>query len=60
MSSISDSRPGLKAGGLELAKTLVFALLLALGLKTLLFQPFTIPSDSMEPALHNGDYMVVS
>jgi signal peptidase I len=60
MSSITESRPGLKAGGLELAKTVAFALLLALGLRTLLFQPFTIPSDSMEPALQSGDYMVVS
>jgi signal peptidase I len=60
MSSISESRPGLTAGGLELARTVVLALLLALGLRTLLFQPFTIPSDSMEPGLQSGDYMVVS
>jgi len=60
MSSITESRPGLKAGGLELVKTIAGALLLALGLRTLLFQPFTIPSDSMEPALRSGDYMVVS
>jgi signal peptidase I len=60
MSSITESRPGLKASGLELAKTIVLALLLALGLRTLLFQPFTIPSDSMEPALKSGDYMAVS
>ena len=59
-SSITDSRPSLKASGLEVAKTIVFALLLALGLRTLLFQPFTIPSDSMEPALQSGDYMLVS
>ena len=36
------------------------ALLVALILRTLLFQPFTVPSDSMEPALRQGDYMVVS
>ena len=60
MSSITESRPDLKASGLEVAKTVVLALLLALGLRTLLFQPFTIPSDSMEPALQSGDYMVVS
>jgi signal peptidase I len=59
MSSITESRPGW-AGGLELAKTLLFALVLAMALRTLLFQPFTIPSDSMEPGLRNGDYMVVS
>jgi len=60
MSSITESRPSLKASGLELAKTILYALLLALALRTLLFQPFTIPSDSMEPALRNGDYMLVS
>jgi signal peptidase I len=36
------------------------ALLLALALRTLLFQPFTVPSDSMEPALRDGDYMAVT
>lgn len=60
-SSITDGGRGGKAGGLfEAPKTLAFALLLALGLRTVLFQPFTIPSDSMEPALRNGDYMLVS
>jgi signal peptidase I len=42
------------------AKTICLALLLALALRIFLFQPFTIPSDSMEPALRNGDYIVVS
>jgi len=61
MSSIAaESRPSLKAGVLDLAKTLILALLLALGLRTLVFQPFTIPSDSMEPNLRDGDYMLVS
>jgi signal peptidase I len=60
MSSLTESRPGLKAGGLEVAKTILLALLLALVLRTLLFQPFTVPSDSMEPALQAGDYMAVS
>jgi signal peptidase I len=60
MSSFAESRPGLKSGGLEVARTIVLALLLAMGLRTLLFQPFTIPSDSMEPGLQSGDYMVVS
>jgi signal peptidase I len=60
MSSISERRQALEASGLDLAKTVLLALLLALGLRTLLFQPFTIPSDSMEPALRHGDYMAVS
>ena len=45
---------------LEIVKTITFALLIALALHTLLFQPFTIPSGSMEPNLYEGDYLVVS
>ena len=44
----------------EVIKTIVFALLIALVLRVLLFQPFTIPSASMEPNLYEGDYIVVS
>lgn len=44
----------------EIIKTIVFALLIALVLRVLLFQPFTIPSASMEPNLYEGDYIVVS
>lgn len=45
---------------LELIKTVVFALLIAMVIRTLLFQPFTIPTASMEPNLYEGDYIVVS
>jgi signal peptidase I len=44
----------------EVAGTVSAALLIALVLRTFMFQPFTIPSDSMEPGLRNGDYIVVS
>jgi len=44
----------------EIIKTIFFALLIALVLRVLLFQPFTIPSASMEPNLYEGDYIVVS
>src|SRR5690606_6010457 len=44
----------------EIIKTVVFALLIALVLRVLLFQPFTIPSASMEPNLYEGDYIVVT
>jgi len=44
----------------DLAKTIVTALLIALVLRVVVFEPFTIPSDSMEPGLHTGDYIVVS
>lgn len=53
-----------KSGGgnetFEIIKTIVFALLIALVLRIFLFQPFTIPSASMEPNLYEGDYIVVS
>ncbi|QYF88010.1 signal peptidase I [Brevundimonas sp. PAMC22021] len=44
----------------EVIKTIVFALLIAMVLRIFLFQPFTIPSASMEPNLYEGDYIVVS
>lgn len=44
----------------EIIKTIVFALLIALVVRVVLFQPFTIPSASMEPNLYEGDYIVVS
>jgi signal peptidase I len=44
----------------EIFKTIAYALLIALALRVLLFQPFTIPSASMEPNLFEGDYIIVS
>ena len=45
---------------IEVAKTVLYALAIALVLRILLFQPFTIPSASMEPTLLQGDYIIVS
>jgi len=44
----------------EIAKTIGYALLIALVLRIFLFQPYTIPSASMEPNLYEGDYIIVS
>jgi signal peptidase I len=44
----------------ETLRTEIGALLIALVLRTIFFQPFTIPSSSMEPGLVTGDYVLVS
>ncbi len=46
--------------GKEIAAVVAVAVVLVLLLRTLLFQPFTIPSASMEPNLYEGDYIVIS
>jgi signal peptidase I len=72
-SSAANAKADLPAGGggkdkavgpaqeiFELGKTVVYALLIAFVLRVVLFQPFTIPSASMEPTLLVGDYIIVS
>ncbi|PHS29308.1 MAG: signal peptidase I [Robiginitomaculum sp.] len=44
----------------ETVRTIFWALLIAAILRTVLFQPFTIPSESMRPQLLVGDYLVAS
>lgn len=41
-------------------KTVLYALIIAMGIRTFLFQPFNIPSPSMEDTLLVGDYLFVS
>ena len=45
---------------LELVKTVVYALLIAVAFRTILFQPFWIPSGSMKSTLLCGDYLFIS
>lgn len=40
-------------------KSTLTALLIALCIRTVLFQPFTIPSGSMEPTVLPGDYVII-
>src|SRR5688572_15388180 len=50
-----------KSGGLgETVSVIVQALLLALVIRTLFFQPSSIPSGSMRPTLLEGDYLFVT
>jgi signal peptidase I len=44
----------------EIVLTLLVALIVATLFRIAVFQPFTIPSSSMEPGLVTGDYIVVS
>jgi len=49
-----------EARSFDTATTIIEALLIALVIRSLLFQPFNIPSGSMEPTLLIGDYLFVT
>src|SRR5580698_226235 len=53
-------KPTVGQEAFELFKTVAYALGIALLIRTLLFQPYTIPSGSEEPNLYRGDYILVS
>ena len=59
-SADSSEKSGALNEVVEIVKTVVYALLIALFLRVLFFQPFTIPSASMDPTLLEGDYIIVS
>ena len=44
----------------DTVKTVVYAVLIALAIRTVAFEPFNIPSGSMKPTLLVGDYLFVS
>ncbi len=55
-----SAKPKKKDGFWETLKTIFWALLIAMVFRSALYQPFSIPSGSMKPALLVGDYLFVS
>src|SRR5947209_19418429 len=58
MSVTSGTKP--ESGLGETVRVVIHALLIALVIRTFLFQPFNIPSGSMKATLLVGDYLFVS
>jgi signal peptidase I len=54
------ARTGAWHGIVDTVKTVVYALLIALFIRTFLYEPFEIPSGSMVPTLDVGDYLFIS
>jgi signal peptidase I len=49
------------SGGIgETIKTIIYAIIIALFIRTFFYEPFSIPSASMVPTLQVGDYLFVS
>lgn len=55
--AVAKRNPG---GIVETVKTIVYAVLIALVVRTVAYEPFNIPSGSMVPTLLVGDYLFVS
>jgi signal peptidase I len=57
---MTDQAPSLRRELIDIARTIGAALAIAFVLRVIVFQPYTIPSSSMEPGLRTGDYVVVT
>lgn len=60
MAETTTRRKARKGGLGETIRTIIYAVLIALVVRTFLFEPFNIPSGSMIPTLLVGDYLFVS
>src|SRR5246500_3110766 len=59
-SSTGLARKKTTGGVVDTVKTVVYAVLIALVVRTVAYEPFNIPSGSMVPTLLIGDYLFVS
>jgi len=55
-----QTTPPQEDGMMETIRTVIFAVFIALIIRTLAFEPFNIPSESMVPTLLIGDFLFVS
>ena len=60
MSVTSGTKRKKEGGVAETVRVIIHALIIALVIRTFLFQPFNIPSGSMKATLLVGDYLFVS
>src|SRR5215467_9492239 len=61
MNVTTGAKRAVKEGGIgETIRVIIHALIIALVIRTFLFQPFNIPSGSMKETLLVGDYLFVS
>ncbi len=58
--NIGTESQGAQEGWGETVRTIFWALVIAAVLRTVFYQPFTIPSESMRPQLLVGDYLIAS
>lgn len=57
---LTQPPPGFWKESRDTLKTVGAAVAIAVAFQTAIFQPFTIPSSSMEPGLVTGDYLIAS
>jgi signal peptidase I len=60
MTATVEHQHSVAAAVWENVRTIIYALILAFGIRFWIAQPFRIPSSSMEPTLLVGDYIVVT